>query len=254
MDFPPYYFVSDQLTGSGRDEAVITLLNKRISSFDTEELLLPASRAVPTLKDTSKLRCILSLYRTAEREQFTTFSRQFSTIGLPITVAMRRQTRAQLGLQHTPSVSLMALMNDTEHTLGVAMNRSYGNAIDTVIKNTSPTVVVTRAGSDALASLTAMLLKERVDFVLGYASEHFYAKQQLDKDDQLIQLTLTEAPDFVYGYVGCSQTADTKEYIYLVDEVLEHLHDSQAFHDIMLRWLPAELRAKLATQFSPQSH
>ncbi|QTH71783.1 hypothetical protein [Pseudoalteromonas xiamenensis] len=67
LDFPPYYIVDDKREGLGRDEAVIQLLNQALKDYTVSTIMMPASRAIYALRDTDKLRCLISLYKTRDR-------------------------------------------------------------------------------------------------------------------------------------------------------------------------------------------
>ncbi|WMN60201.1 TIGR02285 family protein [Pseudoalteromonas xiamenensis] len=245
LDFPPYYIVDDKREGLGRDEAVIQLLNQALKEYTVSSIMMPASRAIYALRDTDKLRCLISLYKTNDRAQYLHFSSEYSTIGLPITVALKRATLNKLKLKENSAISLKMLLKDDALHLGFTENRAFGLEIDNVLKSAEQSQLEARPGGDALRSLTMMLLKDRVDLVLGYASEHFYAKQLQDPDDELTQLSLTETPELSFGYVGCSRHEDSVDYLNRVDEVLRKLHVDNRFHEIMLRWLPEGLKSNL---------
>lgn len=253
LDFPPYYIISDQSTGLGRDESLIELISNSDPSIKSSFLRVPVSRALYQLKDTEKLRCIVSLYKTEDRSLYVSFSANYSTIGLPITMSLTKKTAARLGLVGAKSASLAQLLvKDKSLIIGFTENRAFGHSIDQILANVDDNQKESRPGLDALQSLTTMLIKGRVSIVLGYASEHFYAQQRLDKDNVLTQIEIQETPDFIHGYVGCSKHPDAPHFLAELDQHLETLHSTTSYREIMLRWLPDYLKPQLI-KFVPES-
>lgn len=253
LDFPPYYIISDQNTGRGRDESLIELINTTVPTIKSSYIRVPASRALYQLRDSNILRCIVSLYKTEERSRYVSFSSNYSTVGLPISMSIKKATAARLGLSGANSASLAQLLvKDQSLVVGFTENRAFGHNVDQILANIDDNQKESRPGLDALHSLTTMLIKGRVSVVLGYASEHFYAQQRLDKENILTQVAIQETPDFIYGYVGCSKHPNAAPFLSKLDQHLETLHSTTSYREIMLRWLPDYLKPQLI-KFIPES-
>ncbi len=246
VDYPPYYIIDGEHQGQGRDESIIELLTSKLDQrYRVKQHLMPASRAVKSIGTFKGLHCMVSLYRKKEREKYIYFTDQYATLGFSPGVAMRRSIINKLNIDHTKPVSLKQLIEKYKLTLGVTLNRSYGQAIDEIISQTQKRQIIVRAGRDALESLTVMLKKKRIDIILGYPSEHHYLKSIMDKNDELTQFAITEANTVSKGYIGCSKTPAGKEIIADLNSTLAALNKSNAFNDTMLRWLPEQLKPKL---------
>ncbi|WP_155732783.1 TIGR02285 family protein [Pseudoalteromonas luteoviolacea] len=244
-DFPPYYMISDDLEGTGRDELVINLLHDHLPEYSENKVFFPASRAIRALSDKRKTYCMLSLYKTAERQAFMHFSDSYATVGLSPTLAISNSTLAALNKQQLEKVGLKQFIETNKLVLGVAMQRSYGSRLDEIIKSLPKDQVLTRPGQDALESLTNMLIKKRVDAVIGYPSEHHYIHKLTHTRAQLSQLLLDDIAPLAYGYVGCTKNENGKQIINMLNETIPELTDSQAFKNIMVKWLPSYLETKL---------
>ncbi|MCF2857993.1 TIGR02285 family protein [Pseudoalteromonas sp. SMS1] len=244
-DFPPYYMISDDLEGTGRDELVINLLHSHLPDYSENKIFFPASRAIRALSDKRKTYCMLSLYKTRERQKFMHFSDSYATVGLSPTLAISNKTLAALNKQQLETVSLKQFIEKHNLVLGVAMQRSYGSVLDDIIKSLPKEQVLTRPGQDALESLTNMLIKKRVDAVIGYPSEHHYIHKLTHTKAELSQLLLDDISPLAYGYVGCTKNENGKEIIGVINETIPVLTNSQAFKSIMVKWLPNYLETKL---------
>ncbi len=242
VDFAPYYIMNDKYEGTGRDESVIKLLEKALPEVSFKRTLLPASRAVHELSNPHNNYCMLSLYQNEHRKQHIQFTKHSSTVGLSPSIAIRKELAAKLELDVTKPVSLKSLLDDKHLALGVSMSRSFGADIDSVINESHDSNIISRPGRDTLASLTYMLQKKRIDILLGYPSEHYYLAHSMGFEDDLTQLSLTEAPALSIGYIGCTKNKQGEITVKLLDEALEKIAHTDAFHDVLVRWLPDNLQ------------
>ncbi|NTS77298.1 TIGR02285 family protein [Catenovulum sp. SM1970] len=245
VDYPPYYIISGDNKGQGRDEAIMRLVTAKVDRPFTIQLL-PASRAVKSMdRNDEEVHCLVSLFKTRERKKFLHFTENFSTIGLSPSIAARKSILKQLATYSTKSVYLADMLHKYHLSLGVTLNRSYGQKIDDIIAHISSDKINKRAGQNALESLTYMLLKGRVDLILGYPSEHYYIKNTLDKDNQLIQLKINETNQISFGHIGCSKNNAGERLINDMDQALAELKSTEQYKTIMLRWLPETFKDKL---------
>ena len=241
VDFAPYYIMHDKYEGTGRDESVIKLLEKALPEVSFKRTLLPASRAVHELSNPQNNYCMLSLYQSEHRKQHIQFTEHSSTVGLSPSIAIRKELAKKLKLDSTKPVSLKSLLAENL-ALGVSMSRSFGANIDKVINESHDANIISRPGRDTLASLTYMLQKKRIDILLGYPSEHYYLAHSMGFEDDLTQLSLTEAPALSIGYIGCTKNKQGEVTVKLLDEALEKIAHTDAFHDVLVRWLPDNLQ------------
>ena len=169
-DFAPYYILNGKYQHQGRDESVITLLEQQLEHITFNRLVIPSGKVTQELANKSATHCALSLYKNAFREKFIHFSEQSSTTGLSPSIAMHKGLAHSLEVPNSEPVSLQDLLAEKKLTLGVSMNRSYGEQLDNVINNTPDVDIVIRPTRNSLASLTYMLNLKRLDILLGYPS------------------------------------------------------------------------------------
>jgi uncharacterized protein (TIGR02285 family) len=173
---------------------------------------------------------------------FTTTS---STIGLPLSIAMRLTDIKTLNIKIDKPVSFSKLLNKYKLIIGLAPNRSYGNKIDSIIKKTDPKQVIYRPGMNVLAGLTHMLVRNRIDIVLGYPDEHEYIANKLGIKGKVISLQLEESPSYSEGYIGCSLNQQGQLNINLLELALQKIHKQNNYYQLLIRWLPKHFHKKL---------
>ncbi|EGI72193.1 hypothetical protein PH505_bu00080 [Pseudoalteromonas distincta] len=130
------------------------------------------------------------------------------------------------------------------------MSRSYGQEIDTLINSTPNIDLVIRPTRDSLASLTYMLNLKRIDILLGYPSEHYYLAKSMHFEENLTQRPLTESPALSYGFIGCTKNEQGAKDIAILNEQLKVIKKTQAYNDLLMRWLPEDLRPLLQSRIN----
>ncbi|NYR11049.1 transporter substrate-binding domain-containing protein [Pseudoalteromonas sp. MIP2626] len=249
-DFAPYYILNGENKRQGRDESIISLLEKQLPHITFNRILIPSGRVIQELSNTSANTCALSLYKNSFREERIYFTNESSTTGLSPSVAMHIKLSKALKLPADKAVSLASLITADKLTLGISMSRSYGNEIDTLINTTPDINLIIRPTRDSLASLTYMLNLKRIDLLLGYPSEHYYLAKSMNFDKNLTQRPLLESPELSYGYIGCTKNQQGAKHIALLNEQLKIIKKTQAYTQILMRWLPQHLKVKLKTRIA----
>ncbi len=238
FDFPPYYIIDDQGQGSGRDESIIRLLAQILPQYEFTYTVFPGSRALHEISNVKNNYCTLSLYKTAERSQKIRFTDNVSTIGLPITIVMRSSEAKMLNISENKMISLTKLLKNNDFTIGVSKGRSYGNAVDKVIAQTKPEKIFIRSGENVLFSLTEMLVKGRIDVVMGYPDEIEYVARKTAVTSQITTLKIQETPTHSEGYIGCTKNQVGYENIKVLNNALGVLYQHSEFYQVLTHWLP----------------
>ena len=249
-DFAPYYILNGQYQHQGRDESIISLLEKQLPNITFNRMLIPSGKVIQELSNTSNNVCALSLYKNDYRKEHIYFTDESSTTGLSPSIAMHKKLAKALNIAESKEVSLLNLIQDKKLTLGVSMSRSYGQEIDTLINSTPNIDLVIRPTRDSLASLTYMLNLKRIDILLGYPSEHYYLAKSMHFDENLTQRPLTESPALSYGFIGCTKNEQGAKDIAILNEQLKVIKKTQAYNDLLMRWLPEHLRPLLQSRIN----
>ena len=238
IDFPPYYFNTDDKNLLGRDRSVIALLQQQLPNIDFTYQTIPGSRLIHDLTNPSNQFCFLSLYKTPERLQKIVFTQTSSTFGMAPTVMMLKEKAVKLNLMSHTHVSLKKLLIIDQLTLGLSPNRSFGNNLDVIINQAISAQIINRAGMDILENLVMMLHKERLDIVLGYPDEEMYLAQKHLINEDLRIFQLDEAPTYSRGYIGCTNTPKGAKHIALLDNALLNIYQTDDYQRVLTRWLP----------------
>ncbi|MBH0038384.1 TIGR02285 family protein [Pseudoalteromonas sp. SWN166] len=249
-DFAPYYILNGQYQYQGRDESIIALLEKQLPTITFKRMIIPSGKVIQELSNNSHNVCALSLYKNDDRKEHIYFTDESSTTGLSPSIALHKRLADALNIEDSGEVSLLDLLQDKKLTLGVSMSRSYGQEIDSLINSTPNINLVIRPTRDSLASLTYMLNLKRIDILLGYPSEHYYLAKSMHFDENLTQRPLTESPALSYGFIGCTKNEQGEKDIAILNEQLKIIKKTQAYNDLLMRWLPEHLRPLLKSRIN----
>lgn len=234
---PPYFIQSGTLKDQGYGDQITRLIQEGLPDYHHEEVVTNITRHFYKFKQGEKV-CSVGLFRTPEREEFMHFSMP-SFLTLPAVIIIRKETLAQFAGQTT--VRLAEVLNQQTFTLGLAKDRSFGVNVDEVLKKhrgTNTTVEV--SGPELSLNLFKMLMKGRLDGILGLPEEAFYQAEQLGIRDQLMTLTIEEN---LNGYeawlssVGCSKNAWGKAIIEKINAVLLAQRPTDRYRAAYERWL-----------------
>lgn len=256
-DFPPYYILSGKQQGLGRDESIIALLQQALPEYQFELVEMPGGRVIKELTNPHKSFCMLSLYKTPERESAVLFTQGFSTLGLPISLVLRKSLAIDLGVENEKVVSLRQLFSHPSLRLGVSAKRSYGNDVDEIIANLPEQQKFYRSGQDVLSSLLYMLKLGRVDAALGYPAEHLYLARRHEIESQLRIFQIEENTAFSQGFIGCTNNVKGYENIKVLEQALTKIKQQPEYQEALMRWVPltlqSHLQQKLTSTLKPEN-
>ena len=234
---PPYFIQSGALKDQGYGDQITRIIQEGLTDYQHEEMVTNVTRHFYKFKQGEKV-CSVGLFRTPEREEFMYFSMP-SFLTLPAVIIIRKEALPELAGQTT--VRLADILKNDTVTLGLAKDRSYGVNVDDVLKRyrgTNATVEV--SGAELSLNLFKMLMKGRLDGILGLPEEALYQAEQLGIRDQLMTLSIEEN---LNGYeawlssVGCSKNAWGKAIIDKINAVLLAQRPTKRYRAAYERWL-----------------
>jgi len=227
--------------GEGRDRGYGNVINgiiqEGLSDYEHETMTTNITRHFYKFKQGEKV-CSVGLYRTPEREEFMYFSVP-SFLTLPAVLIVRKDARSRFG--NRASVKLAEILSDKHLTVGLSKDRSYGAKTDDILKrHLGSGNIFEITGQELSLNLFKMLMKGRLDGIVGLPEEALYQAEQLGIRDQLMTLTIEENQS---GYedwlssVGCSKTPWGKAIIERIDEVLRAQRPTERYRAAYERWL-----------------
>ncbi|MCF4993978.1 TIGR02285 family protein [Pseudomonas syringae] len=226
-DLPPLTIFEGPKKGQGVIDQLLPQLIAGMPQY--EHILMRVNRA----RGTQMLReqpfaCDPSLIWNKERAQWLSFSiPAFRAVSNGLVV--RQQDRQVLEpFMVNGEVDLTAFLADGKSKVGVVAERSYGEFLDTLLREAPTGSLLPHYGNDALSSLLSMQRLGRLQVVLGYWPEIDYqARQAQIAEDELVLLQVKGTGKYLSGHIGCSGTALGRQAIKEINQLLRTLpHDS----------------------------
>nr|WP_248916090.1 TIGR02285 family protein [Pseudomonas moorei] len=241
-DLPPTMIFEGPKKDQGVIDQLLPLLIAGMPQYEHTLMRVNRARGMQMLHEES-FTCDPSLVWTKEREQWITFSIP-AFLAVSNGLAVRQEDRSVLQpFLVDGEVDLAALLASGTKKVGVVAGRSYGQFLDTLLRQAPPGALTPHYGNDALGSLLQMQRLGRLQVVLGYWPEiRYQAQQKHISDEQLQFYPIKGTGKYLFGYIGCSNTPQGREAISEINLLLRTLpHDrlDQLYAD----WLDPERRS-----------
>lgn len=234
---PPFLTPGEAGRDRGYGNVITDIIQEGLNDYEHETMTTNITRHFYKFKQGEKV-CSVGLYRTPEREDFMYFSIP-SFLTLPAVLIVRKDARARFG--NRTSVKLAEILRDKHLTVGLSKDRSYGAKTDDILKqHLGSGNIFETTGQELSLNLFKMLMKGRLDGIVGLPEEALYQAEQLGIRDQVMTLTIEENQS---GYedwlssVGCSKTPWGKAIIERIDAVLRAQRPTERYRAAYERWL-----------------
>ncbi|KAA0968017.1 TIGR02285 family protein [Pseudomonas sp. ANT_H12B] len=241
-DLPPTMIFEGPKKGQGVIDQLLPLLIKGMPQYDHTLMRVNRARGMQMLHEES-FTCDPSLVWIKEREQWIAFSiPAFRAVSNGVVV--RQEDRAVLEpFLIDGEVDLAALLSGARKKVGVVAERSYGQFLDTLLKQAPPGALTPHYGNDALGSLLQMQRLGRLQVVLGYWPEiRYQAQQQNITDAQLEFYPIRGTGKYLSGHIGCSDTPQGRQAISEINQLLRTL-PHERLDQLYADWLDPQRRS-----------
>jgi len=234
---PPYLIQDGVFKNQGYGDVIARIIQSELVEYEHTEITTNITRHFYKFKQGDKV-CSVGLFRTPEREAFMYFSIP-SFLTLPAVLIIRKESLPQFGGKAT--VRLADVMNDKDMMIGLSKDRSFGIDTDAILnKYRGRDNILEIAGQELSRNLFKMLIKGRLDGLVGLPEEALYQAEQMGIRDQLTTLTIEENQtgyDSWLSSVGCSKTPWGKEVIDKINAILIKQRPTEHYRAAYERWL-----------------
>ena len=116
--------------------------------------------------------------------------------------------------------------------LTIEETRSYGTVIDKNIAELAKDQIDYRSGLWQYKTISAMLLKGRLDFALVYPSTLYEIKQKKGLARALQAVNIKDANPYIIGRIMCSKTAYNLKVINKINRILDDMYQEEIFYQL----------------------
>ncbi|MVV46857.1 TIGR02285 family protein [Pseudomonas sp. PB120] len=225
-DLPPTMIFQGPKKGQGIIDQMLPLLIAGLPQYNHTLMRVNRARGMQMLHEAS-LTCDPSLIWTKEREQWIAFSDPaFRAVSNGLVIRQEDLPVLEPFLVGG-EVDLAALLASGDKKVGVVAERSYGQLVDALLRQSPPGALTPHYGNDALGSLLQMQRLGRLQVVLGYWPEiRYQAELKNITDEQLVFYPIKGTGPYLSGHIGCSNTPQGRQAISEINRLLRTLpHD-----------------------------
>lgn len=237
---PPYLIQDGSDQNKGYGDLVTAILQERLPEYEHLTMATNVIRHFDRFKKGEKV-CAIGLYNTPERQAFMHFSIP-SLLTMPAVLIVRKETVAKFG-DGKGVARLQHVLDNSQLILGLSKDRSYGNRVDAVLQNYRDRQnLVLYAGQELSDNFFQMLMRNRVDALLGLPDEAMYHAEKMGIRDQIATVLLEENQHGYDGWlcaVGCSKNAWGKTVIEKINRILLQERPTDRYRMAYERWLDA---------------
>jgi len=235
LDYPPFGICEGPNKHTGLLDQIIHILRENLTEYDHLEHTGNVKRVLYLLQREEGLSCTCGLNITPERMNKFCFSKP-AIIAPGIGITTRKNLLEFFGARK--KVSLTNILKNKKLTLGVSAERSYGDRIDPIINQfkDAKNVYTLHVGNINQSSI-AMLIHNRIDYMLARPFESMYLAKNLGQENQIINIPLEESNDYHISYVACSNNEKGQKLVEKINHIIEKEKYTERYRTIMETWL-----------------
>lgn len=238
-DWPPYqYKEKGEFKGYGVE--LIRLIQSELPQHSYRFSQSNYARIVHKFQRKDNV-CAFGFLKTPEREKFAYYS-IWDMITLPALIHMRTDTFNALGSPQR--LSIRALIREKNGILGIQKGVSWGPEIDKILTEFKGDPQIKElATSQITTNLFAMMLENRIDFVIDYPVEGRLTARKLGGAGKVKMVIIEEIKDeFIFTHTLCSKTEWGKKTINDINKALVKLRPTKKWQDSFGQYLDSYLR------------
>lgn len=234
-DAPPFHIVEGPYAGQGHSDMLHHLLGGSLREFKHVVITASLPRTFSWIRDGSHVLAV-NLVATEERRRGALFSDP-SLLCPPVCLVIRAGDEQRLHVSRP--VQLRQFIR--EYRLCVAVGRSYGHEVDSLVNETSRGARLTRTcGSKLLENQLEMLRLGRVDGLLAFPMEIAYFASLYGQQNAYTVLPIREAMLPIVLRIAAPRTPWGADMISRINMILAAHRNDATYQAAFERWLPAD--------------
>lgn len=247
FNYPPMQITKGEQIGRGIGDMAVDFLQKNLPEYHHEKSEVNLKRFFHTMKKEEKV-CAIGIIKTVQREDFLYFSIP-ALIRPGLSIVIKKDRIKIFG--NPNRISLAKLIKNENLVLGFDGDRSYTNAIDTILeRHKGQKNVLKREGYDLIASSLKMLSKGHLDYIIEYPSQVMFISKEKKLSGQFYTISLEEAPNYTVSHVVCPKNSWGKKLIEKINVVLKNGRSTNQYYSFIERWVDERKRKEFREAYN----
>jgi len=221
------------------------LVLNSLDNYQLDFLLAQIPRINLLLKSNDNI-CVGNRVKTNERALYNVFSLPLNIYpGLRLYYVKKYSNIPPSLLNESLAIKSLPTLFDEQpnNILGISKGRSFGKYLDEQVNKISKKNIMVRAGNGRYEALSQMLIKNRIDYMIDFPTEH---KRKMDLAaskyssatlPEIKSVAIANSPPFIFGRIACTNTAIGRKFIAEVDKILLTLYQDASFYQAHARYI-----------------
>jgi len=243
---PPGVYNYGEHKGQGFVQKTLQMIIERMPEYQHEMPITTLARAISDIKAGQKA-CHPALYITPEREKYMVFSNA-SMLNPKNRIVAKPETITPF--LENGQVNLEKILQQDSLIFGHVQNRSYGNAIDDIVKKHNQTKNFVPIENIDLNRVFKMIERERVDISIVYPFEiqHYLNNNSLSSG-QLAAYPIANIAAYNTGSIACPKNAWGKKIVEQINTILKEIKPTAEYQHAVTTWRESERDNPIFTQY-----
>ena len=242
--WPPYYIAAGPKAGKGHLDQLLSLIEKQNPelSFNSvhSEIEQLGFRGTPLERT-----CNGAVLKTKEREKNAYMSAFY--LQPPVQIIMRTADWKKLYFE-SKVISLQQLLNSSLHGV-FAAGRSYGDALDSLIKQQYRNNKVSLIPRSESLSLVSLINLQRADYTLEYSEVLHYMQNEKLLSTPMVSIEVEEQRTPYVVYIACPKNDWGKRVIRTLDSTVQKIAATEEFKALTEKWYSPEIKSRYRHDF-----
>ena len=244
-DLPPNFILTGKHKGLGYQEQRLTMIQKKLSEYNHEQIVMNTNRAKVTFrdKDDSEVIYCANDFITHPNLDIDDYL-SVATFPFKAYYLVTSKDKAHLFGKKGETLSLTKIIRNENLRLVVSKNRPYldaGKVFKHYIKlNPNQKHIKALSTQNIGKSMFSSIFKDRADYTFEYINKITYYGKELGVLDDTVIFDMKENKAIYYGHVTCVKTQKGKEVISKVNEIIRVLKYKYEWTKVFTDWLPTQ--------------
>lgn len=235
-DFPPYVILGGPYKGMGNIDYMQRLVKNSLKKYKHMTVVANSKRIFHEIKNKDMV-AYASALKSKEREKYAIFSVPYLLV-LPNAVIVKKSKVKDIKpYMKRGHLFLDRSITHSDLLLGRSVGRAYGGVIDNILKRYNGHKNIHIYYKDLFKKSITELLKNNVDYIIGYPCEATYFTKEFKKEGSIVSIPVEGMPDYLLAYYAVPKTRWGRIVINRINAVLLKHRNSPKFHEYYGFWL-----------------
>ncbi|MGE5085525.1 MAG: hypothetical protein ACM3MG_04440, partial [Bacillota bacterium] len=231
-------------TGKGHLDQLLSLIERQNHDFVFNSVHSEIKQ-LGFRGNTLERTCNGAVLRTKEREKNAYLSAFY--LQPPVQIIMRTSDWKK-NYSEAKVISLKQLLESPLRGV-FATGRSYGETLDSLLKEQQKNSKVTLIPRSESLSLVSMIDLERADYTLEYSEVLRYMQNEKLLSTPMVSIEIEEQRTPYVVYISCPKNDWGKHIIRMLDNTMQKIAATEEFRSLTEKWYSPEVRARYRRDF-----